>query len=329
MATPTETRAATHRLGQGFRAGAWHGDTYVDDQSAKFRHCAIWSEEPASGTSFFFGLDAAYVLRVAVSNPKWSLGANRETEIDVAIDRKYSQRLRALIEEKGYFIPFADSHEAFHALRTGHALRLTLGNRPFEIELTDNRPAFSALLSCVTRAVKREHPMETPKPFADQPLDPHYDDDAVLVAQLLRSAGFDRLNFRMLAVNDTERFLPEADYAWTDGRILGYQANDRHSAAVDPAAYAAKLTQERSSSCKGPFTASAPTISDVAGRPSLRFHLRCDAPKGWAYYCTLYFPGEHRVLSYVHRGPAAAEESLRDADARLAARTAAIFGKKP
>ena len=224
------TPADALETGLEFNYQDWSGNSYLDDDTNRFSHCAV-AAEYQSDISLAFALDRHHDLALALSHPDWKIPADGLGEIMLVLDgAMIGQYAVSRVTENSIGIWFSDQAPYIEAMGKGTNLEVRAEHETFYFELAGTHRALSMLEGCVRYELSLEAGMER-NPFGDEndsfgdgvhpPIDNDMAGDAdspQRMKSMLQDAGF--TDVRMMS-EGAEVAFDDAVAAWTQGTYTG------------------------------------------------------------------------------------------------------------
>ena len=229
-ATLAATPADAVETGREFTYQNWSGNSYLDDDTNRFSHCAV-AAEYQSDISLAFALDRDHDLALALSHGDWQIPADGLGEIMLVLDGAIiGQYAVSRVTENSIGIWFSEAAPYMEALRKGTNLEVRAERETFYFELAGTHRALSMLEDCVRYELSLEAGLER-NPFGDEndsfgdggrpPADNGMAGDAGFsqgMKSMLQDAGF--TDVRMMS-EGAEVAFDDAVAAWTQETYTG------------------------------------------------------------------------------------------------------------
>ena len=216
--------------GREFTYQNWAGDSYVDDDTGAFSHCAV-AAEYHSDISLAFAIDREHDLAIALSHLDWQIPETGLGEVMLVIDgTSLGVFSITRVTENSIGIWFEQPQPYMDALRRGNSLEVRAERDTFNFELTGTHRALSMLEDCVRYELTLEEGLNrnpfgdsSENPFSEQGEAPAESDitDAEFsqgMKQLLQDAGF--TDVQMMSEGANVAFT-DATAAWTQETYTG------------------------------------------------------------------------------------------------------------
>ena len=108
--------------------GNWRGQSYMDQASGQFTHCAV-AASYLSGDYLIFYLNWQGQFGISVLNQNWQLNSSDQYPISIEIDRYSPVAASALaISPTQAVASFQDAYTLFQQVRRGRTMKIRTGN---------------------------------------------------------------------------------------------------------------------------------------------------------------------------------------------------------